>query len=52
MRRIILGHLSEENNFPELAWRTVENALCDDGFGDVDLRVALWREEEKNFAGV
>lgn len=28
-RRFMLGHLSRENNFPELAYQTVYNALCE-----------------------
>jgi len=43
-RQIVLGHLSKENNFPELALRTVEQLLFADGIeagSDVDLRVAL-----------
>lgn len=42
-RHIILGHLSGENNFPELAWRTVADALDRAGLApgvDVGLDVA------------
>ncbi len=42
-RQIVLGHLSKENNFPELAMKTVEIALMAEGIEageDVDLRVA------------
>ncbi len=28
-RKFLLGHLSKENNFPELAYQTVYNALCE-----------------------
>ena len=28
-KRFLLGHLSRENNFPELAYQTVYNALCE-----------------------
>lgn len=28
-KRFLLGHLSKENNFPELAYQTVCNALCE-----------------------
>lgn len=31
-RCFLLGHLSQENNFPELAWQTVVNALADKQF--------------------
>lgn len=43
-KRFILGHLSKENNFPELAWQTVNNALITAGIKareDVALEVAL-----------
>lgn len=40
----LLGHLSKENNFPELAYQTVRNALCEKSLHvgiDVTLDVAL-----------
>lgn len=43
VRHIILGHLSGENNFPELAWQTVACALNEAGIVpgvDVGLNVA------------
>jgi phosphoribosyl 1,2-cyclic phosphodiesterase len=43
-RRFILGHLSKENNFPELAYQTVCNALTEKNIRtgcDVMLDVAL-----------
>ena len=43
-RQIVLGHLSKENNFPELALRCTEAALDAEGIipgTDADLRVAL-----------
>lgn len=42
-KHIILGHLSNTNNFPELAYRTVENALVNNGFKigkDLNLTIA------------
>jgi len=48
-RRFLLGHLSQENNFPELAYQTVYNALCESKAvvgGDVILGVA-----ERNCVG-
>ena len=42
-RQIILGHLSKENNFPELALQTAQSLLRVEGIDpeeDVDLRVA------------
>ena len=43
-RQIVLGHLSKENNFPELALKSSEIAMMAEGIEvgrDVDLRVAL-----------
>lgn len=43
-KQFLLGHLSQENNFPELAYRTVFNALMDSQINpqkDVHLEVAL-----------
>lgn len=43
-RQIVLGHLSKENNFPELALKSAEVALMADGIepgADADVRVAL-----------
>lgn len=43
-RQIVLGHLSKENNFPELALRCTELALQEAGIEpgvDADVRVAL-----------
>ena len=52
-RQIILGHLSKENNFPELAQKTVELILRQNGIdpeNDIDLRVALRDEVTGLFA--
>lgn len=52
-RQIILGHLSKENNFPELAQKTVELVLRQNGVDpqkDLDLRVALRDEATGLFA--
>lgn len=43
-KKFILGHLSKENNFPELAWQTVSNALSAVGIiagDDIILEIAL-----------
>ena len=42
-KHIILGHLSNTNNFPELAYKTVENGLINNGFKigrDLNLTIA------------
>ncbi len=44
LKRIILGHMSEENNCPELAFSTVVDALCAEGLTegvDIDVELAL-----------
>ena len=44
VKEIVLGHLSKENNHPELAFQTVKNALEEHGFlldRDVRLHVAM-----------
>lgn len=43
-RQVVLGHLSKENNFPQLALRSTEAALMAEGIEigrDADVRVAL-----------
>lgn len=53
VKQIILGHLSKENNFPELALRTVKLILRQNGIdpeSDLDLRVALRDETTGLFA--
>jgi phosphoribosyl 1,2-cyclic phosphodiesterase len=43
VKQVILGHLSRENNYPELAFNTVSNALADGGIeegADVKIEVA------------
>lgn len=39
-KTLVLGHLSKENNFPELALRCCMTALERDGAGDADVSVA------------
>lgn len=42
-KTIVLGHISDKNNYPELAYKTVEKIVCMNGFKvnhDLDLRVA------------
>ncbi len=43
INRIMLGHLSQENNFPQLAYETVKSIMCAKGIKigkDVDLSLA------------
>lgn len=44
LERVILGHLSDDCNCPEVAVRTVAGALGEAGFGHVDVRCAPRRE--------
>lgn len=41
LKRVILGHMSEENNCPELAFSTVVSALNRDGYTEKDIAVEL-----------
>lgn len=34
LRKVMLGHLSKENNFPELAYQTVIDELCNNNFNE------------------
>ena len=43
-KKFLLGHLSKENNFPELAYQTVRSVLCEkcvNAGADITLDVAL-----------
>ena len=40
VEHLILGHLSQNNNLPELAYTATKNALDLSGCSSVDLRVA------------
>lgn len=40
VEHLILGHLSQNNNLPELAYSTTKNALDAAGFRELDLQVA------------
>ncbi|PJI08569.1 MULTISPECIES: MBL fold metallo-hydrolase [Clostridium] len=50
-KKIVLGHLSRTNNYPELAYKTVVNELIDNGIeldGDVSISMAK-RSEPSNY---
>jgi phosphoribosyl 1,2-cyclic phosphodiesterase len=38
--KVILAHLSEDNNTPEITRETVSEILDEEGLGDIDLRIA------------
>ncbi|MBC2580920.1 MBL fold metallo-hydrolase [Clostridium sp. DJ247] len=45
-KRVILGHLSKTNNYPELAYQTVVNILSDSGIKlDKDLRLTMAKRD-------
>lgn len=47
VEHLILGHLSQNNNLPELAYSTTKNALDNAGFHALDLQVALRTQVSK-----
>ena len=49
-QRILLGHLSKENNFPELAMQTTVNALREAGH-DTDLNIAVQIAKRDGLSG-
>ncbi len=51
-KRFVIGHLSHENNCPEVAYKTVANLMMENGFAvgeSVELHVALRDETSKVF---
>lgn len=41
LSKVMLGHLSKENNFPELAYQTVIDELCHENFDENKLSVSV-----------
>lgn len=41
LSKVMLGHLSKENNFPELAYQTVINELCNNNFNENELTMSV-----------
>ncbi len=41
LSKVMLGHLSKENNFPELAYQTVIDELCNNNFDENKLRMGI-----------
>ena len=37
----MLGHLSKENNFPELAYQTVIDELCVQNFNENEIKIGI-----------
>lgn len=45
VKQIILGHLSKENNYPELAYSTVREKLDENGYFEGNIKVEVARAE-------
>lgn len=41
LKQVMLGHLSKENNFPELAYQTVIDELCNNNFDENKLSMSV-----------
>lgn len=41
LKEVMLGHLSKENNFPELAYRTVTEELMDNNIDTKDIKISV-----------
>ena len=46
LKEVMLGHLSKENNFPELAYQTVIDELISSNFDENSIRVAVANRNE------
>lgn len=41
LKNVMLGHLSKENNFPELAYKTVIDELCSQNFNENEIKIGV-----------
>ena len=41
LKNVMLGHLSKENNFPELAYQTVVDELCVQNFNENEIKIGI-----------
>ena len=41
LKQVMLGHLSKENNFPELAYQTVIEKLIQSNFDENSIRISV-----------
>ncbi len=41
LKNVMLGHLSKENNFPELAYKTVIDELCNNNFDENKIKIGV-----------
>lgn len=46
LREVMLGHLSKENNFPELAYKTVLEELIQENFDENKIRISVASRQE------
>ncbi len=46
LSKVMLGHLSKENNFPELAYQTVIDELCNENFDENKLSISVASRSE------
>ena len=46
LQEVMLGHLSKENNFPELAYQTVIEELISKNFDENSIRVSVANRNE------
>ena len=45
MKAVFLGHLSKENNFPELAYKTVVEQIIENHFDENDVKVGVAKRD-------
>lgn len=41
LKQVMLGHLSKENNFPELAYKTVAENLLENNYDESSIRLSV-----------
>ena len=45
LTNVMLGHLSKENNFPELAYKTVVEQIIENHFDENDVKVGVAKRD-------
>ena len=45
LKHVLLGHLSKENNFPELAYKTVAEEVLTNRNNESDIRIGVARRD-------
>ena len=41
LNQVMLGHLSKENNFPELAYKTVVETLLENNYNEASIKLSV-----------